>query len=513
MPAPKAAAAAATGMTTGQIVVLAVLAVLLIAFAVYVFVIRPRKARALGREGRTLDRGRDVEREREVAEEEPLEEPDEPDEREGRTTQEKAAGAPPRADVAARSADDAKRLEDEEADFRRREAEQRRLRAEDERRRAEDEAIRRRQEEAERKRKSEEERRRRKDEEDRGRAEEAARQKAAEDAKRAAEEADRARREAFVAEKRERLRRLREGLVKTRDEGFVGRIGALLGRKALDDTLVSDLEEIMLTADIGVRTAESLFQRVREGLSRQDLADPAAVFRCLREEASRILDVGSAPPTLDAHHPYVIMVVGVNGSGKTTTIGKLAAQYKSRGKKVVVGAGDTFRAAASEQLAVWADRVGVAIVRKHEGADPSSVLFEAVQEAKRLDADIVIADTAGRLQTKAPLMEELKKIHRVLGRAGDAAPHEVLLVLDSTNGQNAISQAKLFNEALKISGIVMTKLDGTAKGGVILGIVDELKIPVRYIGIGEAVEDLREFDRDDFLEALFEIREADLVAM
>ena len=292
----------------------------------------------------------------------------------------------------------------------------------------------------------------------------------------------------------------------------MGRIGGLLGRKALDDQLVADLEEIMFTADIGVKTAESLFSRVREGLSRKELHDPAAVFKCLRDEASRILASAPPPPPPSSAKPYVIMVVGVNGSGKTTTIGKLAAQYRAAGRSVVLGAGDTFRAAAAEQLSVWADRVGVPVVRTHEGADPSSVLFEAVNEGKRLGADVVIADTAGRLQTKAPLMEELRKIHRVLGKGAEGAPHEVLLVLDSTNGQNAISQAKLFNEALAVTGIVMTKLDGTAKGGVILGIVDELKIPVRYIGIGESVEDLRPFNKEDFLDALFEIRESELAA-
>ena len=530
-------------MSTGQLVTLAVIGLLFVAFAVYVFVIRPRKRRKLpppradrASTGRSRAQERDEEPDDEVEVDPDAElakaqakaaeaargrQEREDAERKVKDAAERARRAEAQASKAggtrgaaeataarAHAEEAASRKADAEAEFRRRDADERRRRAEDERRRTEDEAVARRREDAERKRKSDEERKKKREEEERTAAEAQAKREAEEAQKRAAAEAERSQRELELAKKRERLRRLKEGLGKTRDEGFVGKLGGLFNKKALDDELLGDLEEIMLTADIGMKTAETLFERVKEGLSRKELTDPAAVFRCLHTEAARILDVGgAAPPIESVARPYVIMVIGVNGSGKTTTIGKLAAQYKAQGKSVVLGAGDTFRAAATEQLAVWAQRSDTPVVRGAEGADPSSVLFNALQEAKRLDVDVVIADTAGRLQTKIPLMEELKKIHRVLAKGSPGAPHEVLLVLDATNGQNAISQAKLFNEALKLSGIVMTKLDGTAKGGVILGIVDELKVPVRYIGIGESIEDLREFNSADFLDALFEIRD------
>jgi fused signal recognition particle receptor len=503
-------------MPIGQAIFLAVLGVLFAALCVYLFILRPRKQRRLPpRREERFPEPEEIQAEAPPAEAEPEARealPPPAVEEEARREAEERAGAEAKraeAERERRAAPEAKRREvDEEAAFRRREAEERRRRAEADRRDREERAAERRREEAERRRKAEEEARKRREEEERRRAEEEARRKAEEDARRRAEEEENRKKAEDLNRRRERLNRLREGLGKTRDEGFVGRIGTLFGKKALDAELLGDLEEIMLTADIGVKTADSLFNSVKEGLSRNEIQDPAAVFRCLKAEARKILEVGKGSSDSQAAKPYVIMMVGVNGSGKTTTIGKLAAQYKARQKSVLLAAGDTFRAAAAEQLEVWANRVGAAIVRGQEGADPSSVIFNAILEAQAKGLDVVIADTAGRLQTKIPLMDELKKIRRVIGKAAPGAPHEVLLVLDATNGQNAISQAKLFNEALELSGIVLTKLDGTAKGGVILGISNELRIPVRYIGIGESVEDLREFNPDDFLEALFEIRDA-----
>jgi fused signal recognition particle receptor len=481
-------------MPLGQGIFLAVLGVLFVALVLYVFVLRPRRQRRLP-PLRREERPREVEAPIEVAEPEV----EAPLSAEVEAPEEAPPRPPPRPEP--------DRRRESEAEFRRREAEERRRRAEAERQLREERIAEERRKEAEERRRREEEARKRREEEERRRAEEEARRKAEEEARRKAEEEEARRKEEEDSRRRERLRRLREGLGKTRHEGFVGKLGTLLGRRAIDEELLGDLEEIMLTADIGVKTAESLFSRVKEALSRHELGDPAAVFQCLKSEARKILDVGKPPVDPDSARPYVVMVIGVNGSGKTTTIGKMAAKHIARGRKVVLAAGDTFRAAAAEQLQIWADRVGATMVRGQEGADPSSVIYNAIMEAKSRGMDVVIADTAGRLQTKVPLMEELKKIRRVIGKAAEGGPHEVLLVLDATNGQNAISQAKLFGEAVEVSGIALTKLDGTAKGGVILGICDELKIPVRYIGIGESVEDLREFDPDDFLEALFEIRD------
>jgi fused signal recognition particle receptor len=244
-------------------------------------------------------------------------------------------------------------------------------------------------------------------------------------------------------------------------------------------------------------------------VKRKELSDADRLKGALREEIARILALDGAadgagrPLEPGSARPWVVMVVGVNGSGKTTTIGKLAAKLKGSGHSVLLGAGDTFRAAAGEQLEVWAERVGAPVVRGKEGADPASVCFEAVQRGVAGKADVVVCDTAGRLHTKAPLMEELKKVKRVIGKAAEGAPHEVLLVLDATNGQNAIAQARQFNEALGVTGIVLTKLDGTAKGGVVIGICDELRIPVRYVGVGETVADLKPFAPKEFVEALF----------
>jgi fused signal recognition particle receptor len=293
------------------------------------------------------------------------------------------------------------------------------------------------------------------------------------------------------------------GLARTRS-GWVSRLGEIFaGRKELDPSLVDEIEKVLLTADIGVKTSLKLLDELRTSLSKKELKDADAAWAFLRRRCTQILTVGTPPVDLDAAHPFVLLVIGVNGSGKTTTIGKLAAQFKAAGKSVLLGAGDTFRAAAAEQLEIWGGRVGVPVVRGKEGADPSSVLFEAVKRGKAENVDVVIGDTAGRLHTKTELMAELQKVGRVIGKAEATAPHETWLVIDSTSGQNAIAQAQIFTEAMKVTGIVLTKLDGTAKGGVILGIVDQLGLPVRYVGVGERVEDLRAFDPEEFVEALF----------
>ncbi len=294
-------------------------------------------------------------------------------------------------------------------------------------------------------------------------------------------------------------RSLEDGLKRTR-EGFVSKLTHMFGRKSLGEDEIEEIEELLFTADIGVRTAQKLLDHIQEELAGQS---PDKMIEGLKAKIQEMLHTDAAPLDIKAHSPFVILVVGVNGTGKTTTIGKLAMKYSQAGHKVVLAAVDTFRAAAEEQLTIWADRANVDIVRSQHGADPGSVVFDAINRAKTQGADIVIADTAGRLHTKLNLIEELKKVHRVCGKALDGAPHEVLLVLDATTGQNAINQAKQFDKALKISGIVLTKLDGTAKGGVIIGIADTFRIPVRYIGIGEQAEDLRPFDADQFVKALF----------
>jgi fused signal recognition particle receptor len=360
----------------------------------------------------------------------------------------------------------------------------------------------RRRKEAER---EEKERRRqeREEEERRARAEAEAAVRAAEEARRKEEE-ERQRRIAAEAG-----RTLAAGLERTRS-GFMGRLNALFaGGKAVDEGVLADLEEVLFTADIGVRTATKLIDGARERMKRKELSNADRLKGALREEIGRILaldgasDGAARPLVVGAARPWVVMVVGVNGSGKTTTIGKLAAKLVGAGNSVLLGAGDTFRAAAGEQLEIWAERAGVPVVRGKEGTDPASVCFEAVQRGAAEKVDVVLCDTAGRLHTKAPLMEELKKVKRVIGKAVPGAPHEVLLVLDATNGQNAIAQARQFNEALGVNGIVLTKLDGTAKGGVVIGICDELQIPVRYVGIGETVADLKPFAPKEFVEALF----------
>jgi fused signal recognition particle receptor len=297
---------------------------------------------------------------------------------------------------------------------------------------------------------------------------------------------------------------LRKGLAKARSEsGFLGRLAHLFaGKKEIDPTIADQVEEILLTSDVGVATSQAILTRLRDGLGKNELASSQAVWDSLRAEATRILSIGGGRIKLSAK-PTVVFVVGVNGVGKTTSIGKLATKLKSEGKTVLLAAGDTFRAAAVAQLEIWGKRVGCDVVKGKEGADPGAVIFDAIQKAKQENVDVVLADTAGRLQTKVPLMDELKKVARTMQKALEGAPHETLLVLDATNGQNATSQAKMFQEAIPLTGIVLTKLDGTAKGGVILGISDELKIPVRYVGLGERAEDLREFIVDEFVEALF----------
>lgn len=293
------------------------------------------------------------------------------------------------------------------------------------------------------------------------------------------------------------------GLEKTRG-GFMARLnGLLFGGRALDPSLVDELEELLVTSDIGIKTTTRLLGDLRGQLSRKELQDPEAVRAALRQKVVDL--VGAPPPPLAFDkQPLVIMVIGVNGVGKTTTIGKLAARFRAEGKKVVLAAGDTFRAAAVEQLAVWAERSGAELIKGPENGDPASVAFEAVATAKRLGADVCIADTAGRLHTKVNLMEELKKVRRVMDKALPGAPHEVILVLDATTGQNAITQAEQFTSIAQVNSIVLTKLDGTAKGGVVVAICDALKLPVRYIGVGERVEDLRDFDPKVFVDALFE---------
>jgi fused signal recognition particle receptor len=297
--------------------------------------------------------------------------------------------------------------------------------------------------------------------------------------------------------------RLRKGLSKTRS-GLVQKVDRiLLGKKEIDADTLDELEEALVTADLGVQTSTRLIEGVQEKVSRKELTSPEALRAHLRSEIREILIADEGHFELGPERPQVVMVVGVNGVGKTTTIGKLAAGYRSRGHKVVLAAGDTFRAAAIEQLQIWGGRVGAHVVRHQHGSDPAAVAFDAVEAARARGADLVLVDTAGRLHTKSHLMEELKKVKRVIGKAMEGAPHQVLLVLDATTGQNAISQAKIFKEAVGVDGIALTKLDGTAKGGVIVGICAELGVPIQFIGIGEQVEDLRPFNAEEFVEALF----------
>jgi fused signal recognition particle receptor len=275
------------------------------------------------------------------------------------------------------------------------------------------------------------------------------------------------------------------------------------GKAEISPDIASGIEEILLTSDVGVKTTTAILERVRETLSKGDHVDSGKVWEALRAEARRILDVPGKGANIELKSkPTVVLFIGVNGAGKTTTIGKLATKLTEDGKKCLLAAGDTFRAAAVQQLTVWGSRVGCEVVRGKDGADPGSVVFDAIQKAQASGADVVLADTAGRLHTKSNLMAEMAKIAKTAAKALEGAPHEVLLVIDATNGQNAMAQAKEFKAALEVSGIVLTKLDGTAKGGVVLGIADELSLPVRFVGLGERPDDLHEFSPDDFVEAL-----------
>ncbi|HIE5798178.1 TPA: signal recognition particle-docking protein FtsY [Proteus mirabilis] len=296
--------------------------------------------------------------------------------------------------------------------------------------------------------------------------------------------------------------RLKKGLLKTRQNLGSGFMGLFRGKK-IDDELFEELEEQLLIADVGMDTTSKIINSLTQHASRKDLKDAESLYGKLREEMGDILNKVDKPLNIEGKKPFVILMVGVNGVGKTTTIGKLARQYQAEGKSVMLAAGDTFRAAAVEQLQVWGERNHIPVIAQHTGADPASVIFDAIQSAQAKGVDVLIADTAGRLQNKSHLMEELKKIARVMKKLDEEAPHEVMLTLDASTGQNAVSQAKLFNETVGLTGLTLTKLDGTAKGGVIFSIADQFGIPIRYIGVGEGIEDLRPFKADDFIEALF----------
>lgn len=297
--------------------------------------------------------------------------------------------------------------------------------------------------------------------------------------------------------------KLKEGLAKTR-QGFVSKIESLVrGGKKIDEELYEELEELLIQADVGVATSMTLVENLRKTVKERKIEDSSELKEILKELISEMMGVEKSPVNLSGK-PAVIVMVGVNGAGKTTTIGKLAYNFRQEGKKVLLAAGDTFRAAAIDQLEIWGNRVGCDIIKHNEGSDPAAVVFDSIQAARARQTDVLIVDTAGRLHTKTNLMEELKKIFRVISRELPGAPNEVLLVLDATTGQNAVSQAKLFSEAAGVTGIVLTKLDGTAKGGVIIGIKSELSIPVKYVGVGEQIGDLKEFSPQEFVEALFE---------
>ncbi len=297
------------------------------------------------------------------------------------------------------------------------------------------------------------------------------------------------------------FRSLSEGLAKTR-KNITDKIGSLVLGEKIDENFLDELEDALIAADVGMETTSFVLQDLQERFKRKELATAEQVRGRLKQILSEILSGRSSALTLNAA-PSVILVVGVNGAGKTTTIGKLAYQLQSEGKKVLLAAGDTFRAAASEQLQIWGDRAGIPVIRHQEGADPAAVVFDAVSAAKARAMDVLIVDTAGRLHTKSNLMEELKKMHRILARELPGAPQETLLVLDGNTGQNALVQARMFHKAVGITGIIFTKLDGTSKGGIVFAIYKDLSIPVKYIGIGEAMEDLRRFDPEEFVAALF----------
>ncbi|EKO3562210.1 signal recognition particle-docking protein FtsY [Vibrio fluvialis] len=297
--------------------------------------------------------------------------------------------------------------------------------------------------------------------------------------------------------------RLKRSLSRTKANIGAGFFGLFKGKK-IDDDLFEELEEQLLVADVGMDTTLKIIESLTEKSSRQQLRDGEALYGLLKEEMAEILSKVEQPLVVDSSKtPFVILMVGVNGVGKTTTIGKLAKQFQAQGKKVMLAAGDTFRAAAVEQLQIWGERNNVPVIAQHTGADSASVIYDAIEAAKARGVDVVIADTAGRLQNKANLMEELRKIVRVMKKIDDSAPHEIMLTLDAGTGQNAISQAKLFSDVAPLTGITLTKLDGTAKGGVIFAIADQFQIPIRYIGVGEGIDDLRPFATQEFIDALF----------
>ncbi|WP_317660720.1 signal recognition particle-docking protein FtsY [Pseudomonas sp. KU43P] len=302
--------------------------------------------------------------------------------------------------------------------------------------------------------------------------------------------------------------RLKQGLSKTSASIGEGMASLFLGKKVIDDDLLDEIETRLLTADVGVEATSAIVQNLTQKVARKQLADADALYKSLQDELAALLRPVEQPLKVEAQNkPYVILVVGVNGAGKTTTIGKLAKKLQLEGKKVMLAAGDTFRAAAVEQLQVWGERNQIPVIAQHTGADSASVIFDAVQAAKARGVDVLIADTAGRLHTKDNLMEELKKVRRVIGKLDAEAPHEVLLVLDAGTGQNAISQAKYFNQSVELTGLALTKLDGTAKGGVIFALAKQFNIPIRFIGVGEGIDDLRTFEAEPFVKALFAERD------
>ncbi|MFG6668375.1 signal recognition particle-docking protein FtsY [Halomonas sp. HNIBRBA4712] len=315
---------------------------------------------------------------------------------------------------------------------------------------------------------------------------------------------------AATQEKKGFFARIKSGLGKTRANLTDGLADLFLGKKQIDDELLEDLETQLLMADVGIEATTEIIERLQTRVSRKELNDPQALYKGLQEELSRMLAPVARPLDLNREGagPFVILVVGVNGVGKTTTIGKLTQRFQREGKSVMLAAGDTFRAAAVEQLKVWGERNRVPVIAQHTGADSASVIYDAVSAAKSRGVDVLIADTAGRLHNKSHLMEELKKVHRVMQKIDESAPHEVMLVLDAGTGQNAISQASTFNEAVPVSGITLTKLDGTAKGGVIFALAKQLETPIRFIGVGEGLDDLRPFNADDFVSALFDPQES-----
>lgn len=308
-----------------------------------------------------------------------------------------------------------------------------------------------------------------------------------------------------TSEKAGFFKRLSGGLARTRGHIAGGMASLLLGRKTIDEALFDEIETLLLTADVGVEATQAIIDDLTQRSKRKELKDGAHLLQVLQENLEAMLAPCSLPLSIDdSKQPFIILMVGVNGAGKTTTIGKLAKRFKAQGKSVMLAAGDTFRAAAVEQLQVWGERGAIPVVAQQAGADPASVIFDAIESARARSVDVLIADTAGRLHTQHNLLQELMKVKRVITKLDDSAPHEVMLVLDASIGQNALQQAREFNKAVAISGITVTKLDGTAKGGILFAIAKELGMPIRYIGVGEGIDDLQDFNAKDFVSALFE---------